>query len=387
MTDTAATPAARTFPLEPGGTVEISLSSGSVHMRGTDADRVVVRSRDGEPLGDEIAIDAEPARVRIRDGSANVRLGPFSLRTSPSPDLDIDVPAGAAIRLRTMSGDVDARGIAGESRWTSASGTLRIEASGGPVQLESMSGDAVLEASAAIDLGIRTVSGDIRIRAPRLRSSDVGTTSGDVRIEAALDPAGRHGVSSVSGDVEVATPSPVRLEAQTIAGDVHGQGPHRAEGGRSRRTLIAGDGSVALSVRTTSGDVRLRVLGAAPAPPVPPVAPVPPVPFDVPEPPTAPRPPAAPDAPAPPSGATDGPVPDVPAVPATGPRPGSAPRPIDPEDDTHAWSASEPLVDRREAARLDILRALERGDLDLETASHRLEILEESGPRFFRGWC
>ena len=48
---------------------------------------------------------------------------------------------------------------------------------------------------------------------------------------------------------------------------------------------------------------------------------------------------------------------------------------------------ASPLVDRREAARLDILRALERGDLDLETASHRLEILEESGPRFFRGWC
>ena len=390
MTDTAATPVAHTFPLEPGGTVEISLSSGSVRVRGTDADRVEVRARDGRALGDEIGIDAEPGRVLIRDSSANLKLGPFSLRTSPSPDLDVDVPAGAAVRLRTMSGDVDARGIAGESRFASASGTLRIEASGGPVQVESMSGDAILEASAAIDLGVRTVSGDIRIRAPRLRSSDVGTTSGDVRIEAALDPAGRHGVASVSGDVEVATPSPVRLEAQTIAGDVHAHGPHRAEGGRSRRTLVVGDGSVALSVRTTSGDVRLRVLGAAPAPPVPPVAPVPPVPpaRDIPEPPTAPEPPDAPDAPEAPSGArvvaSDGPVPDVPAVPA---RPAVAPRPIDPEDDTHAWSASEPLVDRREAARLDILRALERGDLDLETASHRLEILEESGPRFFRGWC
>ena len=118
-----------------------------------------------------------------------------------------------------------------------------------------------------------------------------------------------------------------------------------------------GDGSVALSVRTTSGDVRLRVLGTVPAPPVPPV------PLDAPEPPAAPEPPEAPA------------------------RPEPAPRPVDPEEDTHAWSASEPLVDRREAARLDILRALERGDLDLEAASHRLEILEESGPRFFRGWC
>jgi hypothetical protein len=44
-------------------------------------------------------------------------------------------------------------------------------------------------------------------------------------------------------------------------------------------------------------------------------------------------------------------------------------------------------TDRREAARLEILRALERGDLDIESASHKLEILEDAGPRFFRGWC
>ena len=221
------------------------------------------------------------------------------------------------------------------------------------------------------------MSGDIRIRAARLLSSDIGSTSGDVRIEAELDRGGRHTMSSVSGDVEIVTPSPVRLEGQTIAGDVRGEGPHTAEGGRSRRTLVVGDGSVLLTVRTTSGDVRLRVLGAAPAPPVPPVAPVPPVPpvpADLPEPPVAPEPPSAPAAP------------DVPVVQGLDSRPGASPRPVD-DDDTHAWNASQPLVDRREAERLDILRALERGEVDIETASHRLEILEESGPRFFRGWC
>ena len=44
-------------------------------------------------------------------------------------------------------------------------------------------------------------------------------------------------------------------------------------------------------------------------------------------------------------------------------------------------------VDRREEARLDILRALERGELDVAAASHRLEQLDEAGPRFFRGFC
>ena len=45
------------------------------------------------------------------------------------------------------------------------------------------------------------------------------------------------------------------------------------------------------------------------------------------------------------------------------------------------------MIDRREAERLDVLRALERGDVDVETASRRLELLDEAGPRAFRGWC
>ena len=48
---------------------------------------------------------------------------------------------------------------------------------------------------------------------------------------------------------------------------------------------------------------------------------------------------------------------------------------------------AESPVDRREQARLDILRALERGELDVAAASHRLEQLDEAGPRFFRGFC
>ncbi len=64
-----------------------------------------------------------------------------------------------------------------------------------------------------------------------------------------------------------------------------------------------------------------------------------------------------------------------------------APRPIDAEEDTQAWTGAEPVVDRREADRLEVLRALERGDLDIETAARKLEVLEQAGPRYFRGWC
>ena len=381
MTDTMTTsPASREVPLEPGGSVDIVLAASHLRLRGIDGDRVIVRSRDGGPLEGRVRIEAAAGIVRIRDGEGSVRLGPLVLSTRRSPDLDIDVPRTAALLVRTVSGDVEALGIGGASRWASTSGDLRVTVSAGPVQLESMSGDAVVEASAAISLVGRTVSGDLRVRAPRLDGLDASTTSGDVRIEADLAAGSRHAISSVSGDVDVVTGSPVRLDAQTIAGDVRANGPHATEGGRGRRTLVVGNGSVGLSVRTTSGDVRLRVLGGLESTVAQvPVAPVVPVATAVPVAPPVPVTPVPPRAP-------------IVAEPIQFEAPSAArvgapdPLPIS-DDDTQAWNAPEPVIDRREAERLDVLRALERGDVDVETASRRLELLDEAGPRAFRGWC
>ena len=380
MTDTmTTTPVSREVPLEPGGSVDIVLAASDLRIRGIDGDRVIIRTRDGGPLDGKVRVEAAPGIVRIRDGEGSIRLGPLVVHTRRSQDLDIDIPRTAAITLRTVSGDVEALGIGGTSRWASTSGDLRVTVSAGPVHLESMSGDAVVEASTAVTLVGRTVSGDLKVRAPRLDGLDASTTSGDVRVEADLAAGNRHAISSVSGDVDVITGSPVRLEAQTIAGDVMANGPHATEGGRGRRTLVVGNGSVGLSVRTTSGDVRLRVLGGlvstapgAPAVPQALAAPaVPPVPVL----------PTAPIEPAP-----TPPEPIALGASVAAPVAASGPRPIG-DEDTQAWNAPEPVVDRREAERLGVLRALERGDMDVETASRRLEALDEAGPRSFRGWC
>jgi hypothetical protein len=65
----------------------------------------------------------------------------------------------------------------------------------------------------------------------------------------------------------------------------------------------------------------------------------------------------------------------------------AAPNLVRSDDAPGAWSGADSVVDRREAARLDILRALERGELDIEAASYRLAELDEAGPRSFRGFC
>ena len=389
MTDTSAASdaAVHELPIAAGSTVDIYLTSADLLLRGTDDDRLVVRAQDGEPLGYDVRVDADDSTIRIRDTDHAVKLGPMNISHRRSRDLVVELPRSAAVVLRTLSGDVVATGIGADSRWATASGDLRLSVEGGRVQLETMSGDAILEASGTMTLGARTVSGDLRVRAPRLDTLDASTTSGDVRIEADLGAATAHQISSVSGDVEVVTGSPVRLRVETIAGDVHATGRHQSEGARGRRTLVVGDGSVDIAVRTTSGDVRLRALEAgeragnaeAPAKPVTPIAPVAP---SAPVAPVAPIAPIAPAAPVPPVAPV---APERPAA-ASADDP-LASRPIDPDEDTSAWNAAGPVIDRREADRLEVLRALERGDMDIETAARRLEALEQAGPRYFRGWC
>jgi Toastrack DUF4097 len=373
-----ATPTSRGIPLEPGGELNVVLSAGSVRVHGTDGDRVVVRIPSGRPIDDVLAIDAAPASIRIHDLGRGFRLGPLELRAPSSEDVELEVPRWAGVAVRTMSGDIEAQGIGGRSQWATASGDIRVDLAGGPVSVETLSGDVELEADATIELTARSVSGDLHLRAPRFVSLSASTTSGDVHLDAALGAAGAYRVSSVSGDVELVTPSPVTVSTETITGDVRVSGRHTASGGPGRRSVVIGDGSVHVAIRTTSGDIRLAAR-AAPATGDAAVAADPerprpdaPVPSLVAEAEAAPNLVRAHDLAA--SADDPGEPPDI----AAGPAPDTA---AEPAPETAAAPGAPTPAGDRDAARLDVLRALERGELDVATAAGRLQALDEGGTR------
>lgn len=389
----AADPAVRTLSLAAGGEVNILLSSSTLRIRGTDGDRVVVHSHDGGALDGRLDIEADAGDVRIRDSAVSgFRIGPIVMRTGGSPDVDVDVPRTARVAVRTMSGDVKAVAIGGASRWATASGQLLIQLDGGPASIESTSGDITVDASAPLELEARSVSGDVRIRAALLTALNASTTSGDIEIEAAFASGSSHAIHSVSGDVHLAASSDVRLETRTVTGDVQASVPHRAEGGRGRRTLVVGEGRGVVTVSTLSGDISLSGrpsasrIGATPPASQPPAV----ISSAAPEPAAAGRGTAVPAqvdvtaAPPPDAGRAEPLV-----VVAEAEAAANLIRPAQP------GAAAEPgpehgvdgATDRHEAARLEILRALERGDLDVDGATRRLEGLEEAGPRAYRRWC
>jgi hypothetical protein len=170
-----------------------------------------------------------------------------------------------------------------------------------------------------------TVSGDARLHEGGELEFDGATTSGDLTVEATL--VARLGVRTISGDVRVVGRLLVgpRHAVETVSGDlqIETDGGLTVDSSRAldfgrgnRGPAVYGDGAARLLFRSMSGDQRVRQRGGPAQPPSAPTSPTRP---------TSPTPPTTPSA------------------------------PIDSD------------------ARIEILRALERGEIDVDEASRRLE--------------
>lgn len=257
------------------GTVTVRLADWDAEIRGIDGDTARVRNANGGPLPDELQVDrtADGIAIRQYDKGLTIVLG----RRSRDVRLAIEVPKSAAVSIQTASGDAQATGLRGPVTARSASGDLMLVDVNGEVQAETVSGDVAIRLDGPTGLVVKTVSGDAIVEGSRVDRFAFTTTSGDLRITSELG-AGPHTIATVSGDAIVTTRNGIRVSAQTVAGDLSSDLPHSSEGRAGRRSLIVGEGTTAVQFRSVSGD--LRVVGpdggnhlVAPAAPIAPAAP------------------------------------------------------------------------------------------------------------------
>jgi DUF4097 and DUF4098 domain-containing protein YvlB len=202
----------------------------------------------------------------------------------------VRLPEGAAIEIKTASGDVTADGRFGAARVGTASGRVWVERAEGELGVHTASGEVVL-GSAGGEVTIRTASGDVRCDALE-GHGEIKTASGDATVHAATtgltvvtasgdvsvgDLAGESMFKSASGDqrigrliagraqldtvtgdltVGIARGAVVAVDAETVSGTLDSEIDLDAE-----RPLDP-DGTdgppVALRARTVSGDLRVR---------------------------------------------------------------------------------------------------------------------------------
>lgn len=321
----------------PDGRVDVRIASGEVSIRGTDATTARVVDLDGRDLSERFDIERGSGFLAVR-----ARFGSLFSLARRSTRLALELPRGATVRIEAANGALSASGLRGEQRYRTASGDIDLDAVEGSIAVDSVSGTASIRATGPLAVQVRTVSGRMRVRAGIVRAASLSTTSGQVEVEGDLARGVAYVIETVSGDALVRTSSDVRVEAQSVSGRVRG-----AETGAG-----TGRDPAVVRFRSISGDLRLeRAAGPVGGVPVAPAAPLPPA---DPVTPAAPVPPAAPVAP-------DAPVPPV------------AP------DAPRGSVAERAADDDREGRRLAILRALERGEIDVDTATRQLAELDEGG--------
>jgi hypothetical protein len=317
----------------PRGRFSLRQASGDIQIRGVEGDTVRVTSLDDRPLSDIFDIELGDDRVEIRQrGGFDVGMRLFS--RGSGADLKIEVPHGAGVSVDTGSADIDATDLSGSKAFRTASGEVSLNRFAGGVEVETVSGEIEIDGSAPVDLQLTSVSGDVHVRVPSVRRLDLGTTSGDIRLDAELAGNGPFAMRSISGDATIVARNGFRVEAESITGDLSSDLPSKRESLPGRKVLVVGRPGPTLSFRSVSGDLHV----------------------------------AEPRDAAPAIATTEVAMDDMPTQ--SGVQGDAAEAPGDPAEAPGAEAANA------EAARLEILRALERGEITVAEATDRLGKLD-----------
>ncbi|MBI2763744.1 MAG: DUF4097 family beta strand repeat protein [Chloroflexi bacterium] len=346
----------------PGGQFHLRQISGSIEVHGVHGDRVRVRERSGKALAEIFRIDASDGRLSLTaPDRGGIDLIVFGIGRRSSANLEVEVPSGASITIESASADLGATGLLGRTAIRTASGDIDLAELSGTLEIETVSGEAQVTASAALALQVRTISGDCTVRAPELTRATIETTSGDVRLDALATGSGPFDIQTVSGDVTIVGREGLRVEARTVIGELRSELPHRFDTAPGRKQLIVGDGRTLIAFRSVSGDLRVVIprdrehgRTSTPAVSVPAI--------------TSER----------TSEATSEATSGAPAM-------AQAQRPFahEPTAAGRAVAGHDASLEAghrasQEVARLDILHALERGELSVEAAMQRLAEIEEA---------
>ncbi|HET6314057.1 MAG TPA: DUF4097 family beta strand repeat-containing protein [Chloroflexia bacterium] len=209
---------------------------------------------DVERVARRVEKQVERGMRRFKGINIDLDLG----RWSHSHDFTIKVPHNCDLMLRTSTGDMYVKDV---------NGTLFIQTTSGDLNLDSLSGN-LLVSTASGDIhvrgmegkvGARSASGDITLERGDLQELGVQTASGDINVYLKRVPEREFDVRTVSGDLRVTLPNDARLTAEmtTVSGDLRCKLPHEiiSRSGRRTRTLVVNGGGPAARFHSVSGDV------------------------------------------------------------------------------------------------------------------------------------
>lgn len=256
------------------GHVEVINISGSVEVTGWDEAEVAITGTLGRGVERlEFVVDGDQTRIEV--------IYPKAGRSEGS-DLEIRIPAGSSLDVRTVSASIKCTGVTGRQWLNSISGDVSCEIDDSDLEAETVSGSlqvsgseqptvlALKTVSGSIEaIGVSgeleagSVSGRIEVEAGMLDRARLGTTSGRITLDGGLASGGRFDLSTTSGRVSVTLDhdADLDLDAQSFSGRIEncfGVDASR-EGYSPERSLRyrSGEGNRTLRIRTMSSRIEI----------------------------------------------------------------------------------------------------------------------------------
>ena len=221
--------AERAIAADPSVVVSLTNTSGHINVRGWERNEVRVQTDDEKliELRRSDSANPEKAATQIKVLFSRAPSDEAIQECGENSNIQLDVPRGATVYLKSESGDVEVddvaeahvqtssgdvalRHIAKATEAKSANGDLSLEDSSGRVRLGSISGDVEARNVKAIEasdsLILRSTSGDITLDHVGQAKVEASTISGVVNLHGPLARGGSYDFKTTSGDVTLTIP-------------------------------------------------------------------------------------------------------------------------------------------------------------------------------------
>ncbi|MFO7652546.1 MAG: DUF4097 family beta strand repeat-containing protein [Candidatus Krumholzibacteriia bacterium] len=265
----------RTLAAAADGTVIIENLGGEVMVTGWDRDEVHLTGTLDDQV-EELVFERDGDRVRIK-----VEYPRRSTRIEGSY-LQVQVPRGSRLDVRTVSAEVGVRDVRGRIEAQTVSGDVEVAGEPAEVEVQTVSGDVDVTArsprvrvqsvsgdlhldGARGDVSAETVSGEITLVGGGFDRLETSSVSGDLEFRGELNRGGTFIFDSHSGDVVLVLGGDLNAEFQveTFSGDIENvfgaktQRRSKFAPGRELEFTV-GDGDARVRVKSFSGDVHLK---------------------------------------------------------------------------------------------------------------------------------
>lgn len=208
---------AQTFTVGNAPAIEVQNFAGKIMVRAGDAGTIQVMAE--KKALTTRRMDAIQVRMDQTGDTVTVRAD-HSLPTASnmSVDLEITVPAGSRVTLRTGAGSITLLDIQGALDISTGAGTVLVKNAKGPARIETGAGTIDYEGLPTGESQMHTGAGTISIALPREANLQIDLHTGMGKIDAQVDVDGQISPTKVSGTL--GTGADGTLTANTGAGAI-----------------------------------------------------------------------------------------------------------------------------------------------------------------------